>query len=129
MHIDATIHVHVVDDKALQPVQDRLDLLVATVNRVLTQGERVMTAADDLKAGIAQINEATNNIASDIQRLKDKISSSMSAADVADVQGELTGAVSRLQGLAADPDNPDPAATPTPVPEPEPEPEAPRPAA
>lgn len=121
LHINATIHVHVVDDKAMQAVQERLDLLLTHIHRVFTQGEQLMSAADDLKAGIAKIDSATNNIAADIQRLKDKITSSMSPADVADVKAQLDAAVSRLEGIAADPDNPDPAASaPEPVPEPEP---------
>jgi len=123
--VNATIHVHYDDPKtaeAFEAVQARLGLLLEATNRVLIQGASLMAASDDMKADLGKIDAATNNIAADIQRLKDKISSSMSPADVADVKSALARTVTRLEGLAADPSNPDPTPEPQPQPEPEPEP-------
>lgn len=122
MEIDAQITINIEDPRSWAAVQARLGLLLEQVNRVVTQGVKIMAAADDLKAGIVRINTATNNISADIQRLKDKISTSMSPADVADVQSRLSVVADNLEKIAADPDNPDP--TPTPEPEPTPEPPA-----
>lgn len=84
-----------------------------------------MGAADDMKASIAKLDATDQNLAADIQRLKDKIKSAMSPAEVAEVQSALDAVVAKFQGLANDPDNPDPAPVPVPVPEPQPEPEPP----
>lgn len=120
MHINATIHVHVVDDKALQSVQDRLDLLLTNINRVFAQGEQLMAAADDMKAVLTRIDTATNTVAAELKDLTDKVATSMSPADVADVQSRLAAAATKLEGVAADPNDPVPAPEPVPVPEPAP---------
>lgn len=125
ININATIHLHVDDPKALEAVQARLGLVLEASNRVLDQGVSLMGAADDMKASIAKLDATDQNLAADIQRLKDKIKSAMSPAEVAEVQSALDAVVAKFQGLANDPDNPDPAPVPVPVPEPQPEPEPP----
>ena len=67
-------------------------------------------ASAELKAALKKIDQATDNIAADIVRLKDKIVPGMTEADVAEVQALADALVTKLEGLAADPDNPDPAA-------------------
>ena len=67
-------------------------------------------ATAELKAALKKIDTATDNIAADIQRLKEKVTTGMSDADVAEVQADADRIASRLEGIAADPDNPDPAA-------------------
>jgi hypothetical protein len=66
-------------------------------------------ASAELKAALAKIDTATDNIAADIQRLKDKVGTGMSDAEVAEVQDLATAIAAKLEGIAADPDNPDPA--------------------
>jgi len=109
MHIDATIHVHVVDDKALQPVQERLDLLLTKINRVLTQGDKLMALSQSEVALLARLNDATNAVAVKLQALAD------ANQDDAELNAALTALADRLTGLGADPQNPVP---------PEPQPEA-----
>jgi hypothetical protein len=58
-------------------------------------------ATTELKAALAKIDVATNNIAADLEALKAKITEGMSPADVAEVQGLLDAQVSKLEGLAA----------------------------
>lgn len=67
-------------------------------------------ASAELKAALKKIDTATDNIAADIQRLKDKIVPGMTEAEVAEVQVLADAVVAKLEGIAADPDNPDPAA-------------------
>lgn len=67
-------------------------------------------ATAELKAALAKIDTATDNIAADIQRLKGQIGTGMSDADVAAVQAEADRIASKLEGIAADSDDPVPAA-------------------
>jgi hypothetical protein len=84
--------------------------LVALITAIHHQGERLLMASAELKAALKKIDTATDNIAADIQRLKDKIVPGMTEAEVAEVQVLADAVVAKLEGIAADPDNPDPAA-------------------
>ncbi len=63
-----------------------------------------MSSAESL-ALLQRMDVATTNIAADIRRLKDK-------TDDPAVQAELERQASRLEAMAADPENPDPEAPP-----------------
>jgi hypothetical protein len=67
-------------------------------------------AAADVKAILKRMNDATNNIAEDVRRLKENSKPGMTEQEAADVQAEAEGIAARLETIAADPDNPDPAA-------------------
>ena len=60
-----------------------------------------MAAADAMKAALAKIDEATNNIAKDIEGLKNSVSTAMSQADVDAVQAVLDTTVTKLEAIAA----------------------------
>ena len=64
-------------------------------------------ASAELKAALAKIDTATDNIAADIQRIKASIVPGMTDAEVAEVQALLDAQVAKLEGLAAE--NPEPA--------------------
>lgn len=64
----------------------------------------------DIQQAIARINDATNNIAADIVRLKERISTGLSQADVDAIQAQLQNAATALEAVANDPENPDPQA-------------------
>ena len=80
------------------------------LRRILAQGESLLMASAELKAALKKIDTATDNIAADIVRLKARIGTGMSDAEVADVQAEADRLATKLEGIAADPENPDPAA-------------------
>ena len=61
-----------------------------------------MAAVDDLKAILARIDTATTNIAQDITDIKAKIGTSMTDAEVAEVQAGLEAAASKLEALDAE---------------------------
>lgn len=67
-----------------------------------------MSVADDLKADIAALNDATNLVAANITNLAAKIKNSMSDEEVADIRAQLAAEASRLSTLAVDPTNPVP---------------------
>jgi hypothetical protein len=76
------------------------------------------TAAEQKAALLAQaktLDDITTNIAADIVRLKGRISTGMTEADVAEVTAGFDGVASRLTAVATDPDNPDPEAPPATV--------------
>lgn len=65
-------------------------------------------ASQEVKASLARIDTATNNIAADIKRLKDRVAPGMSDQEVAEIQTEADRIAARLEGIASDPENPDP---------------------
>jgi hypothetical protein len=82
----------------------------------LKPGRATMTAADQkaaLKKQAQELDDITTNIAADIDRLKEKVSTGMNDADVAEVAAGFEAVASRLRAVANDPDNPDPEAPPT----------------
>lgn len=82
------------------------------VARMDTNMEAVMATLDDVKAQLAEANSATDNIADDVSRLKDKIDQAIAdtqgqvdaavSAALQEVSDELGGHVSRLQAVAAE---------------------------
>jgi hypothetical protein len=86
------------------------DRLVTKINRILRLCEVQHMASAEIKAALAKIDTATDNIAADIVRLKEKIGTGMTDAEVAEVQAGLDKTVTKLEGIAADPDNPEPVA-------------------
>ena len=60
----------------------------------------------EMTDAIARINAAVPAIAAKIQSLKDQISQSMTAQEVADVQSQLDQMAAQLEGLATDPQPP-----------------------
>ncbi len=68
-----------------------------------------MTVAGDIQNLITQIDEATNEVASDLQALRDQLANGVSAEDAASIQARLDAAATRLRVLGADPENPVPA--------------------
>jgi len=86
----------------------RLTVILKSIHELKQQGAKILMASAELKAALAKIDTATDNIAADIQRLKAKIGTGMSDADVAEVQAKADAIVTKLEGIAADPDNPDP---------------------
>ncbi len=70
-----------------------------------TRLEEIRMALLDLKAALAKIDAATDNIAADIQTLKAAIKPGMSDAEVAEVQAGLDAAASKLEGIAASTDD------------------------
>lgn len=65
-------------------------------------------ASAEIKAALAKIDVATDNIALDVQRLKEKIDTGLTPVEVADLQAEADRIAAKLEGIAADPDNPEP---------------------
>lgn len=57
----------------------------------------------EMTDAIARINAAVPAIAAKIQSLKDQINQSMTAEEVADVQNQLDGIATQLEGLATEP--------------------------
>jgi peptidoglycan hydrolase CwlO-like protein len=73
-----------------------------------------MPTKQEFQAAFDQINEATNNIAADIDRLSSQIGSGMSEADQQDVLNQLSGISTKLRDIASktpeqptEPTNPD----------------------
>ncbi|MGH3430598.1 MAG: hypothetical protein ACRDQZ_24030, partial [Mycobacteriales bacterium] len=73
---------------------------LAQLNHRITQLEARMSAVDDK---IALLDTATNDIAAELETLRGQI-----AAEDADTAAKLDPIITRLQGLAADPNNPVP---------------------
>ena len=95
--MELPIHVHVHIEPAAG-VTDRLDRILSRLDQLEHQ---MTTNKEDFDAGFARINEATNNIAADIQALKDQIGTGMSQAEVDEVKAKLDAAATALEAVAA----------------------------
>ena len=87
----------------------KLDRILIGVHKLTQQMEVVIMASAEIKAVLARIDAATNNIAEDIRGLKEKILAGMSPAEVAEVQAEAETLAVKLEGIAADTEDPVPA--------------------
>jgi hypothetical protein len=94
-----------------------LDHILTRVCSLEEQGKVLIMGKTEQLASLKRIEKANANIAADIRRLKDRVVSGMSDADVAEVQLEMDKQADALEGTSNDPDNPDPDAPPegTPV--------------
>lgn len=87
---------------------ERLDRLAAGIAQVLESVGSLQMGIDEIRAAQARQAAAIANIAADIQRLKERITSSLTPAQVAEIQAEAGRIAGLLEGVANDPDNPDP---------------------
>jgi predicted transcriptional regulator len=107
-----TIHIYLGrndDEESAESVTARLDQIITQLDAVQAQGEKLIMASAELKATLAQIDEATTDIAADIDRLKAGVVVGMTEVEVAEVQAEATRLATKLRGIAADTENPVPA--------------------
>ncbi len=88
-----------------------LEVMDRKLDQLLNIGRRIMAKIDDVNELLTKIDDETNQVAAEIQQLKDQIANSggISAADADAVVAKLGALQTRLQGLAADPNNPVPA--------------------
>lgn len=73
----------------------------------------IMATLADFQAAFAEINEATTNIAADIERLTGQLGSNLSAADEEAALTELKGIGTQLKAIAATTPDGDPTPPPT----------------
>ena len=94
-------------DRILSALTPEYRALRADVNALQALGEQLMERQEQFDAAIQQLDEATNEVASDLQALRDEIAggSAISEANLA----VLDAKIARLKALGADPENPVPA--------------------
>jgi len=97
-------------NESLVSVHEQLDTIL-TLERAGHRriGELVMASAE-IKAALAKIDAATDNIAADVQRLKERIAPGMTQAEVDEIQKEADRIATKLEGIAADNEDPVPGA-------------------
>lgn len=67
-----------------------------------------MAKMDEFNAKMGQIDEATNEIASDLEALRNDVANGLSADQTATALSTLDAKIARLRQLGADPENPVP---------------------
>lgn len=81
---------------------NRLAGVEGQLRRALLLLESLTMAAPEMLATLQRIDAAATNLAGDLARLRDLITTQMSPEDVARVQAALDAAAVRLEGLAAE---------------------------
>jgi chromosome segregation ATPase len=82
------------DNKLLSKIFDQ----IKSINSKLEiMGEKL----DAIKAELSAINESTNNIAADLDRLADQITGGLTAAEAESVVSELKSTSEQLKAIAA----------------------------
>lgn len=89
---------------------DQIDSSIASLRRLIkSQGDAIMATQAEFGAVLTRIDTATNEVAADLQALRDQIAGAgMSAEDEAAILAGLDAAASRLEGIGRDPENPVP---------------------
>lgn len=83
---------------------DGNDEVLKLLRAILAQGEKIMALVDELKAGIAELDAETTNVATRIDALIAKLTSeSLTPEQKAEVLASLGAETARLKTLAADP--------------------------
>ncbi len=83
-------------------------LVINHLERIEQKLEQIMSVAKDIKALVAAIDKATNDIAARIALLLQKVGNSMSDVEVTDVKAGLQAEIDRLTVLGQDPADPVP---------------------
>lgn len=97
------VHMHVPAADSVGPV---LEDILTRVRAIEAQGERLMTAADEQRAMLAKIDQATSELGDRIKATLAKIDTGMSDEEVRAVNAELSGIADRLDSMAKDPAKP-----------------------
>jgi len=80
------VHIHIHGDPKLDSIIHKLNQLMAK--------------ADDIKALIGGINESTNNIAADLERIATNIAGGLTAEEADGVIADLQTAAAKLKAVA-----------------------------
>lgn len=91
-----------------QEIKRNLNALTRGVAALHIQGDKIMAISKELQDAIAAIDAATNNVAARITDLSGQITTGMSQADVDAVVAQLNTEATKLNTIAADPNNPVP---------------------
>lgn len=94
-------HAHVVPDE----LAAELAALKARVTALEAQGATLMTRQDEVNTLIGRLDAATNEIASDLTRLREEIRSGTVSAESTAM---LDARIAQLEALGQDPENPVP---------------------
>lgn len=100
---------HYVHNAAADP---RVDDILTRLKALQAQGVSIMSKATDIQQLVTDINTATNEVASDLERLRNQIAGGLSASEADAVVAELDTLKNRLTVLGQDPENPVPEPTP-----------------
>jgi hypothetical protein len=96
-----TLEIHEAGDARLRGAVDHL---LGSLARIELKIGVLTMASAEMKAALSRIDDATNNIAADLTKLKDTIKPGMTDAEVAEVQSILDAAATKLEGVAASTD-------------------------
>lgn len=71
-----------------------------------------MSKATEIQAVLDQVDTATNEVAADLQALRDQLAGGVTADEATGIQARLTALADRLTVMGKDPENPAPPAPP-----------------
>lgn len=91
-----------------QEIKRSLGALLRGVAALHTQGDSIMAISKELQDAMAAIDDATNTVAARISDLSGQITTGMSQADVDAVVAQLNAEATKLNTIAADPNQPVP---------------------
>ena len=104
VNVNANVIVHTVDE----PMRDRVTALEFKVTGLTQQGAQLMSLTSDLNAKMTALDEATDEIAADLEALRNQVAGGVTPADAEALVATLDMKIARLKELAKDPENPVP---------------------
>lgn len=103
------VYVHFIEQPG---VTAQLDTILYLLKGLKAQGRNIMSAADDIKILVTDLNAATNEVAARIQVLTDQLAAGGTPQELADIKAALAAEIARLKALGQDPNNPVPVVPP-----------------
>lgn len=101
---------------ALADLRREQHVILRVLAGLTTQGDALLMISQELKDAMKAIDDATNSVASRITDLSGQITTAMTPAEVQQVVDQLNGEASKLQSIAANPEEPVPPGTTEPTP-------------
>lgn len=104
-----TVNINISDiEERLKSIEVSLARVQDGINAVLSQGEKLMSQGEDVKAALKKLDDETTLVANNITALAAKVHNSMTDQEAADVKAGFDALAARLTTLAVDPTNPVP---------------------
>jgi hypothetical protein len=116
IHLHVQIHLgsgpieihHVIHDETMRA---HVDDILARLAALQVQGDKLMSASTEILQVISDMNNATNQLAAEVEALRGRVTGGMSDAEAAEIKAQMVALRDRLIALGQDPQNPVPPTT------------------
>jgi uncharacterized membrane protein len=92
----------------LSIVIENQETMLHNLQSVIRHGRRQIMVNDRIEKALSDLNQATNDVAAELEQLKQQIQGGISSDEAETIAARLDAASEKLRAMAADPNNPVP---------------------